>query len=1108
MKFSPLHFILNSLLTVALGLYLALPGRATAQSWTSTNLFNDWTSLAMTSDGRQIAADSFLGGIYTSTDGGNTWTEVGVPDFNHWSVLAAAANGGNLVAAYNGGGIYTSPDWGLDWQSSGAPVDNWTCLASSWDGTRLVAGVSPGMIYTSRDAGATFTSRLPPNTAYQAIAASADGANLVAVVQGGGIFRSTDSGDTWAATPAPTAYWSGITVSTNGLNLAAVASGTGIFTSTDAGNTWTLTPAANITGVPNTTLTNWSAIAASADGSRLVAAVSAINGLIYTSTDAGLDWTANTVPSNYWSAVYSSPDGARLLALANGGGGAEGESAYTSTNSSAYVSTNAGATWSPLEINPGPYTNNLVCSEFFSLTVISSNLSTHLFTTNLFGTNLINLGVLVSGNREAVTNEVACELTGTTNLTSRGDIAVSGLLGLNAAGVALFGPALLNTNLLGSKLFGTGFSTPSMNLTNVAACSLTFTSDHTGMLATTNLIQVLVTNLSGLSVILSNSLNLQIVRAIVPQSWSAIAASADGGQWVAAVNGGWIYTSTNAGVTWTNNAGWVRISTNSGVIWTSNLVSSPNLNWTALACSADGSKLVAAVANGGIFTAVNSGAVWVSNSLPWQIQDGEIATTTNTLWQSQGMVWVSNNIPSQVWSAVSSSPDGYTLVALARSGWSYKSTNGGATWNELSAPDDFWQSVASSASGSSLLAASQSGYVYQSTNAGASWSELVIALGATNVLSADTFSFTLTYTNFSFNPKGQGSATNAFVTNAFGPFVSIPSLVISNNLTVSSPGLDITNAVGLSLFTTNAAGTNVLSAFLGVDIQGSNVFAFSPVATDPLGTGTLGTAGAHVTNVLLPYLSFSNVVTANLAIPDGTGPFHSNGVAKAALTNVFNANLSDLDPAITNRHTLYLSISNVHNLNVTIANVRQNWSVVASSADGSHLAAAVNGGLIYVSTNAGVTWTPTSAPATNWSALVMSADGTQLTAAVNGGLLYSSTNSGATWNPANVPAADWSALTASADGADLVAVVQGGVIYSVMSGATATNVPALQIQAAPGGVVLAWPAGTASVVLQQNTDLAGSVWMDVPTAPIVTNGQNQVTLPLATPQALYRLRSQ
>src|SRR3974390_1811080 len=85
-----------------------------------------------------------------------------------------------------------------------------------------------------------------------------------------------------------------------------------------------------------------------------------------------------------------------------------------------------------------------------------------------------------------------------------------------------------------------------------------------------------------------------------------------------------------------------------------------------------------------------------------------------------------------------------------------------------------------------------------------------------------------------------------------------------------------------------------------------------------------------------------------------------------------------------------------------------NWSCVASSADGTKLTAGVCGqygnppsGLIYVSTNAGMTWMPTSSPDTNWSSIACSADGkTLLATSVNFPTdpLHISTNSGSTWD--------------------------------------------------------------------------------------------------------------
>src|SRR5438093_947900 len=72
----------------------------------------------------------------------------------------------------------------------------------------------------------------------------------------------------------------------------------------------------------------------------------------------------------------------------------------------------------------------------------------------------------------------------------------------------------------------------------------------------------------------------------------------------------------------------------------------------------------------------------------------------------------------------------------------------------------------------------------------------------------------------------------------------------------------------------------------------------------------------------------------------------------------------------------------------------KNWYSVASSSNGHELAAVVNGGPIYISSNAGATWTQCSAPnAANWHAIALSSDGTKLLAVVPFGSIYLSTNS-------------------------------------------------------------------------------------------------------------------
>jgi photosystem II stability/assembly factor-like uncharacterized protein len=86
---------------------------------------------------------------------------------------------------------------------------------------------------------------------------------------------------------------------------------------------------------------------------------------------------------------------------------------------------------------------------------------------------------------------------------------------------------------------------------------------------------------------------------------------------------GYIYTSTDSGVTWTQQTG------------------SGSRNWSNVASSADGNKLVGVVAFGGyIYTSADSGATWTQQT-------------------SAG---------SNDWYSVASSTDGNKLIAGQRDG--------------------------------------------------------------------------------------------------------------------------------------------------------------------------------------------------------------------------------------------------------------------------------------------------------------------------------------------------------------------------------------------------------------------------------------------------------
>jgi len=138
------------------------------------------------------------------------------------------------------------------------------------------------------------------------------------------------------------------------------------------------------------------------------------------------------------------------------------------------------------------------------------------------------------------------------------------------------------------------------------------------------------------------------------------------------------------------------------------------------------------------------------------------------------------------------------------------------------------------------------------------------------------------------------------------------------------------------------------------------------------------------------------------------------------------------------------------------------WTSIAASADGRKLiAAAVPGELyghgsysggIYTSTNFGADWSSNNVPNSNyWIAVASSADGNRLVAMAGyyagspSGPVWLSTDSGNTWAQTSAPVTNWCSVVSSADGTELLAGTFGGLAYLSTNGGTTwipqTNLP-------------------------------------------------------------------
>ena len=619
--------------------------------------------------------------IYVSADAGATWTLTRAPS-NNWSAVGSSADGAKLLAVaaatpHWGAGafgcgdglIYTSPDWGVTWTQTSAPSNNWSSVVSSADGAKLVAVSAPqriwnsqsnvydyvgdGWIYSSGDSGLTWTRTLAPSNYWTSVASSADGTTLLAAAGGrndlGMIYTSTNSGATWTATPAPSNNWTSVASSADGARLVAVAALSCplldglIYTSTDSGVTWAPTPAPS---------SDWTSVASSADGTKLLAAArdecfcmgdccACVEGLIYTSGDAGLTWMQTDAPSSSWRAIACSADGYRAVA-ADGYGlictlpyaGAwrladaphqERWDRWSSVASSAdgaklvavtarygpiCTSSDSGATWTP---TGAP-------SKDWSSVASSAD-----------GTKLVAAGPPGYGEVRSIYTSIdsGATWTPTTAPSNRWTCIASSTDGVNL--VAGSGPYSGDGLIYISGDSGTTW-TPTSAPTNDWAC------------------------------VASSADGLQLVAVATAYPYSGVAGD------------GLIYTSPDWGRTWTPTT-------------------APSNNWSSVACSADGLKLVAVstpyfggspgCGDGLIYTSQDLGATWLPASAP-----------------SNNWVSVSSSADGTKLVAVAA----YVYSGFDQS-CIYTSTNSGTTWMRADSPAVIsLNAVASSAEGSHVVA--------------------------------------------------------------------------------------------------------------------------------------------------------------------------------------------------------------------------------------------------------------------------------------------------------------------------------------------------------------------------------------------------------------------
>lgn len=316
------------------------------------------------------------------------------------------------------------------------------------------------------------------------------------------------------------------------------------------------------------------------------------------------------------------------------------------------------------------------------------------------------------------------------------------------------------------------------------------------------------------------------------------------------------------------------------------------------------------------------------------------------------------------------SSDGSRIVVGEEEGSLHLSTDYGATWTRLTdGPWGQWRGIAASSDGTKFVAVALDRIIYTSADGGVTW---------TGQPGSDYGGFKDYWTAVTSSADGTHLAA-----------VDMAGYVYTSD----DSGVTWTERTG--------SGTNGWIS-IASSADGSKLVL--------LGWRCISTSTNYGETWTLQYASYQDWTSA-ASSADG-----ANLVAVAGGSWRF--------PDYAGTDYVYTSSnSGVTWISQAAAGVRP-WIAVASSSDGTKLAAVATDNNVYTSADSGVHWTERVASgATRWDSIASSTDGTYLVATAFGATIAVSSDSGATWSLSEFtePGGYWVSIAASADATKLIA---------------------------------------------------------------------------------------
>lgn len=301
------------------------------------------------SSSQTIYAGVSGGGVFKSTNGGNSWSAInnGLSDTSIYSLAIDPTNSQTIYAAVYGG-LFKSSDGGTTWGAinNGFHSKNVRFLVIDPNSNQTIfAGTSDGGLFKSTTGGGSWSainSGLTSTSVEAFVIDPSHSQTIYAGTYGSGVFKSTNGGSSWSAAN------SGLTNTIAGplvidpINSQTIFAGTdrgGLFKSINNGGSWS---------VVNTSY-SWPLVIDPTNSQTIYAGGSK-------STDGGSSWSAanSGLTDNYNRAASLAVDPSNSQTI------------YAGTTKGVFKSTNGGSSWSAAN-------SGLLCAYVNSLAIDPTN---------------------------------------------------------------------------------------------------------------------------------------------------------------------------------------------------------------------------------------------------------------------------------------------------------------------------------------------------------------------------------------------------------------------------------------------------------------------------------------------------------------------------------------------------------------------------------------------------------------------------------------------------------------------------------------------------------------------------------------------------------------